>query len=377
MTKERSLEDRWIALFAIARVSATVLALAMLQVHTLTSDDRSLAVMGGLYGLASVLVATRFSNVAAHPAAWLFDAVIAFGLIVGSDEWRSPFYLFALTALVLPAVALSYRAAVAAGAVFTAAYLGVAVLVGLHFPELRQTARLESFATQLLIPPLGTVALAYAAALLRERERSERLAVEAERRRIGMELHDSAKQRIHAAHLVLSSVERRVPDEDRSWMTQAMSELRSAAAELETSVSDLNTPLEGLSLDEALRSRARELELPDGPALAVNGSVGDLPAFVEVHAYRVASEAIANALRHACAERIEVTVGMAGDELRVSVVDDGRGMPAYTRPGAQGLKTMAARVASLGGRLDVGAGPGGSGTGVELLVPLNGHGNPR
>ncbi len=80
----------------------------------------------------------------------------------------------------------------ATGAVFTAAYLGVAVLVGVDFPELRDTARLESFATQLLMPSIATIALAYAAALLRERERSARLAVEAERRRIGIELGEIA-----------------------------------------------------------------------------------------------------------------------------------------------------------------------------------------
>ncbi len=376
MGTEQPVEDRWIALFVAARLGATALAVALLLVHTVTSDDLSLAAIGAVYGLASVLAATRSTRLVLHPGAWLVDVGIALGLVVASGEWRSPFYLFAVTALVLPAVTLGYRAAVITGGLFTAAYLAVAVLVGVDFPELRDTARLESFATQLLIPSVTVMALAYAAALLRERERSARLAVEAERRRIAIELHDSAKQRIHAAHLVLSSLAPRVPEEDQGWMTQAMRELTSAAADMETSVSDLNAPLQGRSLDQALRTRASELALPDGPTLAVNGTVGDLPAFVEVHAYRVASEAIANALRHASARHIEVTLHANGEQLSISVADDGCGMPSQTRPGAQGLRTMDARVASLGGRLDFGHGLGGVGTGVELSVPLNGNGVP-
>ncbi|MGH2762671.1 MAG: sensor histidine kinase [Thermoleophilaceae bacterium] len=369
----RRVEDRWVALFAWARIGATALAVALLLYHRVTGDDVALAVIGAAYGVASALAATRVQGLAVRPAAWLGDGAFALGLIVASGEWRSPFYVFALTALVPPATQLRHRAAIGAtGALFTVGYLGAALLVGVDFPELRQTARLESFATQLLMPSLVTLALAYAAALLSERERSSRLALEAERRRIGIELHDSAKQRVHAAHLLLSSFERRLPERGEGLIAQTLRELRGAAADLETSVSELDTALEGRSLDEALRVRCRELVTPDGPRVAVSGGADGLPAFVEAHAYRVASEAIGNALRHAAATRIDVGLRVNRGRLHVQVVDDGRGMPEQTRPGANGLRTMSARAESLGGRLELGEGPGGAGTAVELVVPLDG-----
>ena len=75
---------------------------------------------------------------------------------------------------------------------------------------LESTIRLETIATHLMVPVVVVLALAYAAEILErlrgERLRSERLAVESERQRIAWELHDSAKQRVHAAHLVLSAL---------------------------------------------------------------------------------------------------------------------------------------------------------------------------
>src|SRR5918997_751037 len=99
---------------------------------------------------------------------------------------------------------------VAAGVAFTLAYLATALALGIDWTTVTSTARLETFSTHLLIPLLVTLSLGHAArtlaALDDERARAEALALEGERRRIAWELHDSAKQRIHATQLVLSSL---------------------------------------------------------------------------------------------------------------------------------------------------------------------------
>ena len=97
-----------------------------------------------------------------------------------------------------------------------------------------------------------------------------------------------------------------------------------------------------------------------------------MPPLVGAHAYRIASEALTNALRHADASAIDVALTQAGGRLRVVVHDDGRGLPEQPRPGATGLVAMENRAASIGATLRVGAPEGGSGTRIELDIPLNG-----
>jgi signal transduction histidine kinase len=115
----------------------------------------------------------------------------------------------------------------------------------------------------------------------------------------------------------------------------------------------------------------------DEPArIAVHGRAPALPPLVGAHAYRIGCEAIVNALRHAEARTIDVTFCTEPGVLRVTVVDDGRGLPEHVRAGAIGLHAMESRALTIGGRLHVGAGPGGHGTRVELDVPLNPNGGP-
>jgi signal transduction histidine kinase len=92
----------------------------------------------------------------------------------------------------------------------------------------RTTVGLEILATHLTLPVVITLGLASASDILRrlkdEQSRAQHLAVETERRRIAWELHDSAKQRLHAAHLVLSSLPPSEP------LELALEQLQAAAA---------------------------------------------------------------------------------------------------------------------------------------------------
>ncbi len=90
-----------------------------------------------------------------------------------------------------------------------------------------------------------------------------------------------------------------------------------------------------------------------------------------MHAYRVACEAISNALRHADPQRIDVTLEQRAGALLLAVADDGRGI-AEPAADSTGLESMRARAELLGGRLQI-SGERRAGTRVELEVPLRGY----
>jgi signal transduction histidine kinase len=88
---------------------------------------------------------------------------------------------------------------------------------------------------------------------------------------------------------------------------------------------------------------------------------------VATHTYRIAVEAITNALRHADASTIEVV--LREDPPSVTVADDGRGVPDDTRPDGHGLRTMRNRAETIGARLEWHHGERGRGTAVTLELP--------
>jgi signal transduction histidine kinase len=208
--------------------------------------------------------------------------------------------------------------------------------------------------------------------LRRARGESERLVLQAERQRIAWELHDSAKQRVHAAHLMLSALAGRVDGDGRALLDGAIGELRAATADMETSVAELRTPLDGRPVDELLRERAAELSQAGVARIEVAGSLPSLPPLVAAHTYRIAAEALTNAVRHAGSTAITVTLGAgaADGDVQLVIADDGVGMPAGSRHGGgHGLRSMHGRAETIGAKLDIGPGPGGRGTAVALALP--------
>jgi signal transduction histidine kinase len=363
-------EGTWLLLLLAARLAATIIGLALVAWAGFPELDSLLLLYGPLSTMALLAVpALRRSR-----TVWAIDCLTVLAFVVISGDWRSPFYLLWLATLALPATALPLRRAVWLGAAAAFTYFAVAVIGG-PVPGRLQLVSTETLAIHVSLPFMLVVALAYAAEALRrlsvERSARERLAIEAERKRIAFELHDSAKQRLHAAHLLVTSLMGRVPDALDRTVARAAVELESAASDMDTSLAELRSPLEGRRLDEALRARAAELIRADGPRIAVHGRAPDLPPLVGAHAYRIAAEALTNALRHADAQTVDVTLERAPERLRVVVRDDGRGLPEQARPGATGLIAMENRAATIGARLHVSSGDA-AGTRIELDIPLNG-----
>ncbi len=202
--------SRWLTLLLMTRLLAAGVAVLLLVVHRVTAHDSTLVVVTIAFTAVTLAALAWVPRLQRSPVVWLVDGVGVLALVAASEDWRSPFYILMLTALILPSTALPFRRALAWGVAFTLGYLGVAVYTELDANTLESTIRLETITTHLMVPLVVVLALAYATDVLErlrgERVRSEQLAVESERQRIAWELHDSAKQRVHAAHLVLSAL---------------------------------------------------------------------------------------------------------------------------------------------------------------------------
>ncbi len=171
---------------------------------------------------------------------------------------------------------------------------------------------------------------------------------------------------MHAAHLVLSALQGQVSGPQAQLVGHALTELRAAGADMDTSVAELRTPLEGRPVERLLGERAAELAPVSEAEITVRGTVGELPAHIAAHVYRIGAEALTNAVRHGAARHVDVALARNGTTATIEVRDDGRGLPAIRRPGSNGLRSMRARADTIGAELSIGSGADGHGTCVVL-----------
>jgi signal transduction histidine kinase len=187
-----------------------------------------------------------------------------------------------------------------------------------------------------------------------------------ERQRLERDLHDGAQQRLVALSLELSLLERQLEgdadartrlDQARREIAVSLDELRAVSRGLHPAV------LSGHGLEVALESIAAHAPVP--VRLTV-GLESRLPELIEVAAYYVVSEGLANIGKHARATSISIDVACMDGVVVVEVVDDGVG-GADTELGS-GLRGLADRVEALGGRLRVWS-PAGGGTRLRAEMP--------
>lgn len=204
-------------------------------------------------------------------------------------------------------------------------------------------------------------------------------AKEEERRRLRRDLHDGLGPKLAAVGLQLDTARMLLgdrPEQAAETLTAVTAEIRATIDDVRRLVYELRPPaLDELGLVGAVRDCAARLE-PGGPLIEVAAAhpLPPLPAAVEVAAYRIANEALTNVVRHADAGRCEVGIRVDGDELVVTVRDDGTGLPAAGARSGVGMQSMAERAAEIGGCFLVGPGTGGHGALATARLPLGrGH----
>ncbi len=208
--------------------------------------------------------------------------------------------------------------------------------------------------------------------------RSVQMGAVEERYRLAREIHDTLGQGLAAILLRLESVDALLesgagPEGVRQAVGQTLQMARTSLEEARRSVLDLRAAsLEGRSLAEALAALAEGASERGGLRVSFEATGGGrpLPVRVEASLYRIAQEAVINAVRHAAARRVDVRLVATPDRVQLVVEDDGRGFdPSQVPKGHYGLIGLNERARLLDGHMNLESSPG-AGTRLEVVIPL-------
>ncbi|WP_369395247.1 sensor histidine kinase [Streptomyces sp. CG1] len=291
-------------------------------------------------------------------------------------SWRGAAFFASLQSLILLLVHATLKAHRHAPVAEALLLPGLCVIAGAMGSTLRNLMLRFGAATQALTTVQARLAAAEA--------------VSAERARLAREMHDSVAKTLYGVALAAdglaatASTEAPDPARIRTQADLVSRSARRAAAESRELLRDLRREPapDGAEtslwpeLDSCIRDFTTRTALTVTCALPPPHAVPALPAPLARHLLSITAEALENAHRHASATHVDVRAAVHGDLLRLSVHDDGRGLPPGTtlerlrESGHFGLLGMVERAAQLGARIRIGRGWHERGTEVRVEVPL-------
>ena len=249
-------DGAWLLLLVAGRLAATAIGAALVAWAGFRELDSLLLLYGPLSAFALVVL----PGLRRAPVTWAADYAPTLFFVVLSEDWRSPFYLLWLSSLALPATGLPIRRALWLATGSAVAYLAVAVIGG-PVPGRLQLVSTETLAIHVSLPVHALVS--------RWPTRPRRCAAyrRALRARAARDRGRTQADRVRAARLGQAAAARRAPARDLAAGARARPagtdrrarriELESAASDMDTSLAELRSPLEGRRLDAALRAARR------------------------------------------------------------------------------------------------------------------------
>jgi signal transduction histidine kinase len=189
------------------------------------------------------------------------------------------------------------------------------------------------------------------------------------RRKIERDLHDGTQQRLVSLALDLRTAESEIPDE----LPQVRSQLSSVVEGLSGAMNDLREISRGIhpailsegGLGPAVKALARRSAIPVQVGVQIETRI---PPTIEIAAYYVATEALANCAKHARASVVTVDARVQGDVLHLSITDDGVGGADPAK--GSGLVGLIDRIEALGGTITV-TSPQGGGSTLQVRLPFD------
>lgn len=320
-------------------------------------------------------------SVLRHPTWLAVDLLLSVAVLTLAGP-ESPFFLATLGTAALAGIIYGVPGA--------AVFCGLLLLGWAAVLELRPAGAddLSAFQAAVTLPALYPLCAAAGAAvrrLLDEQARTERSllaaqhasAVAAERARVAREMHDSVGKTLHGIALSASALAARA-QRDPGGASDAARELAGAAgvaaAEARELIGDLRADDLDAALHETLAAAARAWAEASGLRLELDVRPVEAGADARYEILAIAREALRNVERHAQAGCVRVALEPLDGRIRLSVVDDGRGLPAdhdddaLVAAGHFGLLGMRERAERIGGELAVCAAEG-RGTALTALLP--------
>ncbi len=209
-------------------------------------------------------------------------------------------------------------------------------------------------------------------------EKARQVAVMEERQRLASELHDSVTQSLYGISLYAEAASQHFAARRLDKVKQYLNDIRDTSqeslADMRLLIFELRPPLlESEGLDAMLQSRLYSVENRAGIKTSLVSNLSQrLPLSVEEGLYRIANEALNNALKHSHAGNVKVSLRQEAGFITLEVVDDGVGfVPAAAfGQGCLGLATMNERARSRGWQLQIHSAPG-QGTRVSIKAELS------
>ncbi|MFJ2997580.1 nitrate/nitrite two-component system sensor histidine kinase NarX [Raoultella planticola] len=196
-------------------------------------------------------------------------------------------------------------------------------------------------------------------ALDRHQEHQQQLIVMEERATIARELHDSIAQSLSCMKMQVSCLQMQgenLPEESRQLLGQIRNELNTSWAQLRELLTTFRLQLTEAGLRPALESSCQEYSAHFGFTVLLDYQLPPrfVPSHQAIHVLQIAREALSNALKHAQATEVTVTVSLRDNQVRLVVADNGRGVPDQAeRSNHYGLIIMRDRAQSLRGDCQV------------------------
>jgi two-component system CheB/CheR fusion protein len=215
-----------------------------------------------------------------------------------------------------------------------------------------------------------------------ERKTLEKQVIDAsdiERRSIGRDLHDSLGQELTGLSLLMESLIRGLAEQapqKTALGRQILKLVRQCVSQVRGMSKGLDPiSLRGGGLASGLRDLAEDIHKQSGVEckLRCDDGVSVQDEAVATHLYRIAQEAVNNAVKHAEADHIEIDLAQDDAGIRLTICDDGKGLPGGQGDpdNGMGMRTMRYRASVSGGTLDITAGENGKngGTKVTCFIP--------
>ncbi|WP_226655807.1 histidine kinase [Guptibacillus hwajinpoensis] len=208
-------------------------------------------------------------------------------------------------------------------------------------------------------------------------EKARSAAIIEERQRLARDLHDAVSQQLFALNM-MASASIKMLDRDSDTAKSQMLDVADLASKAQVEMRALLLHLRPIhlsedSLCEGIKKLVEELEKKSGVTfyLALD-ELPELPGGIEENLFRIVQESLGNALRHAEASEIRITVKLKKKQFLLHIKDNGKGFEMNpNKKGAYGLDSMQERSDEIGGQFRVSSRPD-EGTLVEVRVPVEG-----